>query len=71
MRRFLEGWGRGGDVGVLATDDSGKVLGAAWARLLEEPLLCDDLGDPLPEVAIAVEAVRDDATSVVMRRSLG
>jgi ribosomal protein S18 acetylase RimI-like enzyme len=31
--RYVEGWERPGDVGVVAVDDTGAPLGAAWARL--------------------------------------
>lgn len=31
--RYVEGWERPGDVGVVAVDDAGEPLGAAWARL--------------------------------------
>ena len=55
VRGFLDGWGRGGDVGVLAVHESGAAIGAAWARLLDEPLLIDASGRPVPELAIAVE----------------
>lgn len=30
--RFLEGWGRPGDIGVVGVDESGKLLGTAWLR---------------------------------------
>jgi ribosomal protein S18 acetylase RimI-like enzyme len=56
VRRFVEAWGRGGDVGVVALDGTGRRLGAAWARLLEDPLLVDRVGVPVAEVAIAVES---------------
>ena len=39
VRRFLDGWGRPGDVGVLALDDEQRELGAAWARVIDERLL--------------------------------
>jgi GNAT superfamily N-acetyltransferase len=55
VRRFLDGWGRAGDVGVVALDDPQDPLGAAWARVLDEPLLRDDDGAPVAELAIAVE----------------
>jgi GNAT superfamily N-acetyltransferase len=55
IRRFLEGWGRPGDVGVVALDDAHRPLGAAWARILDEPLLRDDRGAPVAEVAVAVD----------------
>jgi GNAT superfamily N-acetyltransferase len=57
VRRFLDGWGRTGDVGVVAIDEAERPLGAAWARVLvDEPLLHDDTGAPVAELAIAVEA---------------
>jgi ribosomal-protein-alanine N-acetyltransferase len=56
VRKFLDGWGRAGDVGVLAVDDGGRRLGAAWARVFEAPLITGEDGDPAAEVAIAVEA---------------
>ncbi len=56
VRRFLDGWGRPGDVGVAALDDERSEVGAAWARVLGEPLLHDDAGAAVPELAIAVEA---------------
>ena len=57
VRRFLASWGRAGDVGVMALSETGRPLGAAWARQLDEPLLRDEAG-AVAEVAIAVE---DDA----------
>jgi GNAT superfamily N-acetyltransferase len=58
VRRFVEGWGRAGDVGVIALSETGRPLGAAWARQLDEPLLRDEAGASVAEVAIGVE---DDA----------
>jgi GNAT superfamily N-acetyltransferase len=55
VRWFSEGWGREGDVGVIALDEAGLRLGAAWFRRLERPLLRDADGVAVPEVAIAVE----------------
>ena len=39
IRKYLDGWGRPGDAGVIAVDETGKRLGAAWYRLFppEEP----------------------------------
>lgn len=55
VRRFLDGWGRSGDVGVVAVDARERPLGAAWARALDEPALRDEAGAAVPELAIAVE----------------
>ena len=55
IRRFLDRWGRPGDVGVVALDDAQRPLGAAWARVLDEPLLWDDRGAAVAELAVAVE----------------
>ena len=38
-----------------STNDAQRKLGAAWARVLDEPLLFDDAGAAVPELAIAVE----------------
>lgn len=54
LARYVAGWGRPGDLGVVAVDDGGTPLGAAWVRLLTG----DDAGyghvdDETPELAIA------------------
>jgi GNAT superfamily N-acetyltransferase len=56
VRRFVEAWGRRGDVGLVALDAAQHPLGAAWARQLVDPLLVDHIGAPVAEVAIAVES---------------
>lgn len=53
--RYLDGWGRRGDLGVIAVEMESPV-GAAWVRLIEE----SKTGDPsfidseTPELAVAV-----------------
>ena len=32
-RKYVEGWGRPGDAGVIAVDQTERPLGAAWYRL--------------------------------------
>lgn len=63
LARYVEGWGRAGDVGVIAVAGDGREVGgggrrvgAAWVRLL----VGDGAGygwvdDATPELAIAVE----------------
>ncbi len=53
--RYLREWGRPGDVAVIAEDDAGNGLGAAWYRRL--PANQPGYGfvaDDVPEIAIAV-----------------
>jgi GNAT superfamily N-acetyltransferase len=47
------------DAAIVATDDQGAHLGAAWWLIHEPPLLCDAGGGALPELGMGVtEAVR-------------
>ena len=43
------------DIALIATDDSGELLGAAWWHMHDPPLLSDADGSPLPELAMAVK----------------
>lgn len=57
LRRYLDGWGRTGDLGVVARDDSGQRVGAAWARRF--PMEAPSYGfvaPDVPELAIGVVA---------------
>ncbi len=53
VARFVEGWGRPGDFGVVAVED-GRPVGAAWCRLFGK----DDPGwridEETPDMSIAV-----------------
>ena len=53
---YLAGWGRQGDRGVLATNDDGEPIGAAWMRTfsLEAPGLAF-VAPSVPEIVFAVE----------------
>jgi GNAT superfamily N-acetyltransferase len=50
-RRWLDGWGD--ELGFVWEAD-GRVLGAAWARVVEPVLARDDSGRALPEVIVSV-----------------
>lgn len=53
--RYVEGWGRDGDLGFLATSPDGEPLGAAWLRMLRgENAGYGYVDDETPELAIAV-----------------
>jgi ribosomal protein S18 acetylase RimI-like enzyme len=55
LRRYVDGWGRHGDAGVLAVGPRGERLGAAWYRLF--PASDPSFGwisEDIPELAIAV-----------------
>jgi GNAT superfamily N-acetyltransferase len=42
------------DAAIVATDDDGRRLGAAWWHIHEPPLLRDAAGEPVPELVMAV-----------------
>lgn len=55
LRKYVEDWGRVGDVGVLASDAGGAAVGAAWVRLLEHSYYSRDYAaQNIPELAIGV-----------------
>ncbi len=57
LSRYLAGWGRLGDTAVVAEDDDGLLLGAAWYRLFSahEPGY-GFVAETIPEVSMAVRA---------------
>jgi ribosomal protein S18 acetylase RimI-like enzyme len=59
LARYVEGWGRPGDVGVVASA-VGRPVGAAWVRrLVGEGKGYGWVDDATPELAIAVEPGRE------------
>ena len=53
VRRWLDGWGPL-ELGVCWEEHS-RLVGAAWARRVEPVLVRSSLGQPVPEVLIAVD----------------
>ena len=54
-RRYVEGWGRLGDAGVIAVDQAEHPLGAAWYRLFPGEAPGYGFVSPtIPEIAIGV-----------------
>lgn len=56
VRRWLDDWGAL-ELGV-CWEEHDRVVGAAWARRVEPVLVRSALGQPIPEVLIAVDADR-------------
>lgn len=55
LSRYISGWGRSGDTAVVALDDEGQPIGAAWYRLFtpDEPGY-GFVDSSTPEVSMAV-----------------
>ena len=62
VRRWLDRWSPH-ELGVCWEEDD-QVVGAAWARGVEPILVRSALGQPVPEVLIAVDPARADRGSV-------
>lgn len=60
-RKYLEGWGRHGDSGVIALDKNQKALGAAWYRLYLDS--APGYGFVSPIISELAIGVRSDARS--------
>src|SRR5260370_5620465 len=58
-RKYVEGWGRPGDAGVIAVDQTERPLGAAWYRL--HPDEAPGYGSISPTVPELTIGVCDDA----------
>ncbi len=71
-RRYLAGWMRPGDAGVVAVDAQGEAIGAAWYRVLprSEPGF-GYVGVGIPELIIGVRAIwRAQGTGRALLRTL-
>jgi ribosomal protein S18 acetylase RimI-like enzyme len=54
--RYVEHWGRPGDAGVVAEDENGRPLGAAWYRLFTDAKHgYGYLAPGIPELSVAVD----------------
>ncbi|MEV0643925.1 GNAT family N-acetyltransferase [Phytomonospora sp. NPDC050363] len=70
--RYVEGWQRAGDLGVVAVDADGRPVGACWARLFTaaEPAY-GYIADDVPELAIGlVRERRGEGLGRVLLREL-
>ena len=56
IARYVEGWGRSGDLGLIAVDPNGdEAVGAVWIRIFTASEKgYGYVGDNIPELAIAV-----------------
>ena len=53
--RYIEGWPRSGERGLVATDERGRPVGAAWFRCLPKDAPgYGFIGEDIPEVSIGV-----------------
>jgi GNAT superfamily N-acetyltransferase len=59
LARYVKGWPRDGDVGVVALDtQSGRSIGAAWFRLLiGDEKDCGYVDDVTPQMALGVQPI--------------
>jgi ribosomal protein S18 acetylase RimI-like enzyme len=68
VRKYLDGWGRPGDAGVVAVEENGRRLGAAWYRLFPADEAAYGFVAPdVPELSIGV---REGARGSGIGRSL-
>jgi ribosomal protein S18 acetylase RimI-like enzyme len=73
LARYVEGWGKPSDLGVVATNRDGEPVGAAWVRMLVgEDAAYGYVDDTTPELAIAVDPQRtgDGIGSQLLKRLL-
>jgi len=56
LSRYVEGWGKDGDLGVKVLTSDGKAVGAAWLRMLKgENRGYGYIDDETPELGIALK----------------
>ncbi len=70
--KYLAGWGRPGDAGVVAFDQTGRRIGAAWYRLFsQERPGYGFIGADVPELSIRVlEAARGEGVGGALLTAL-
>jgi ribosomal protein S18 acetylase RimI-like enzyme len=54
VRIYAEAWGRPGDVGVIAEDDTHEIAGACWMRLIRDGVGLGYVDDDTPQLGIAL-----------------
>jgi ribosomal protein S18 acetylase RimI-like enzyme len=69
---YVQSWGRTGDAGVVAEDQTGRPLGAAWYRLFTSDEHGYGFVDvAIPELTVAVKAeVRDRGVGTALLQGL-
>ncbi len=72
LQKYVAGWGRAGDLGVLAVDESGETVGAAWVRLLEHNFHARNYAvENIPELVLGVRpALRGQGIGTALMEAL-
>ncbi len=72
LKKYVEGWGKAGDLGVLAVDGSGETVGAGWVRLLEHNFHArNHAAENIPELVLGVRpALRGEGIGTALMQAL-
>jgi len=55
IAKYVQGWGRAGDTGLIAIDEAGEPIGAAWLRMFtKENPGYGYVADDIPELTMAL-----------------